>query len=254
MLIPNANGHYRFLRGIEPYSCGVVADPGWEIVHVTAADPPTWSEGFDWIDSILRQNQVDRSALCAVELRSPAPFTMDGFVDFNRGYCAILEQWQLLVGSDNPVARTNVAPLMDPPRVPSMHAFSFVRPNPRPAASAEPTFVVAGAGELRDALLETERIVRRGDISPHALLEKATYVLDVMEERLRGLGANWNGVTTVDVYTVHPLEPSLRDLILRRIGPAARHGITWHVSRPPVIEIEFEMDLRGVAKEWRSAR
>ena len=146
----------------------------------------------------------------------------------------------------NPVARANVAPVVDPPATPSLHAFSFVRPN---AGLNHPTFVVAGAGELRDGLLEPERIVRRGEISADALLEKAAYVLEVMEKRLAGLGAEWQEVTTANVYTAHALDAGLRDLVLNRIGPAARRGLFWHVARPPVVEIEFEMDVRGVACE-----
>jgi len=36
---------------------------------------------------------------------------------------------------------------------------------------------------------------------------------------------------------------------LNRAGPSAIHGIRWHYTRPPITEIEFEMDLRGVRTE-----
>ena len=35
----NPKGGYRFLPGIEPYSSGVIAEPGFEIVHVTLSSP-----------------------------------------------------------------------------------------------------------------------------------------------------------------------------------------------------------------------
>jgi hypothetical protein len=38
-------------------------------------------------------------------------------------------------------------------------------------------------------------------------------------------------------------------VLLPRIGTAALKGMTWHYSRPPIVDIEFEMDLRGVARE-----
>jgi len=246
MLIENKLGHYRFLKGIGPYSCGVVADPGWEIVR---ASPPAWipwREGFAWVDSVLKSEGLPRSALCAVELRSPQPFSMEGFVEFNRGYCAVLEQWKLILSGLNPIARTNVAPVADPPASPSLHAFSFVRAN---SHLSRPTFVVAGAGELLDGTLDSNRIVQRGETSSGAMLEKAAYVLDVMEERQRGLGVSWNQVTTVDIYTIRSIDESLRSLLLDRIGPAARYGLCWQVTRPPVLDIEFEMDVRGLACE-----
>jgi hypothetical protein len=30
---------------------------------------------------------------------------------------------------------------------------------------------------------------------------------------------------------------------------AARAGLTWHFARPPVIDLEYEMDCRRVARE-----
>ncbi len=244
MLIHNTNAHYSFLRGIDPYSCGVVAAPGWEIVGVTLPAAMPWRDGFDFVDQYLHRAGLERAALCAMELRSPRPFSMDGFIEFNREYRAVLEEWQLLVEGVNPIARTNVAPLIDPPTEVLLHAFSFVRPNPD---TPRPTFVVAGAGELREGILEAHRIVRRGAVSPDAMLEKAEYVLGVMEERLNGLGVGWGQVTSVNLYTIHSLDDPLRGLLLDRLGPAARHGLCWHMTRPPVLDIEFEMDVRGVA-------
>ena len=49
------------------------------------------------MDAHLAAEGCDRVALCAMELRSPAPFTMQGFIDFNREYCAVLKAWGLYV-------------------------------------------------------------------------------------------------------------------------------------------------------------
>ena len=73
--------------------------------------------------------------------------------------------------------------------------------------------------------------------------------MDLMETRLHGLGADWSGVTAVDIYTVHALERILPDVILKRIGSAGVLGVRWFFSRPPIVGIEFEMDLRGVRTE-----
>jgi hypothetical protein len=72
-----------------------------------------------------------------------------------------------------------------------------------------------------------------------------------MEHRLRGLGGDWPLVTAIDVYTVHPVGPLLPEIILGRAGAAAVHGVRWFHSRPPIIGIEFEMDLRSVRTELR---
>ena len=58
---------------------------------------------------------------------------------------------------------------------------------------------------------------------------------------------SWADTTATQVYTVHDLHPFLADEIVRR--GAARSGLTWHYSRPPVRELEYEMDCRGVTSE-----
>jgi hypothetical protein len=246
-LINHPTGHYQFLPGIAPYSCGVVAEQGYEVVRVTLRAALTWREGFDFVDRLLAQEGHPRASLCAMELRSRRPFTMQGFVDFNRQYCADLEEWGVYVDGVNPVARTNVCPVGLEADEPVLEAFSFVRPN---ITLNRRTFIVAGAGELIDGTLDEKGIVRRSETSPDAILEKAAYVCSVMEERLLGIGADWGDVTSMTAYTIHPLEPILEGLILARMPAAQRQGVRWLYSRPPVIDIEFEMDLRGVATEW----
>jgi hypothetical protein len=171
---------------------------------------------------------------------------MAGFLDFNRGYRAVLEAWGLMVDGINPVARTNVAPEIDPPPEPSLYAFSFTLPA---ETDGPPTFVVAGAGEVREGRLEGSAILRRGETSAEALTEKAAYVLSCMSERLRGLNASWSDATTVNVYTAHDISPFFRSLLLPGIGGAARHGVRRHLCRPPIVEVEYEMDVRGVRTE-----
>jgi len=75
--------------------------------------------------------------------------------------------------------------------------------------------------------------------------------MDLMESRLRGLGLAWPMVSRANVYTVHSITELLPAVILSRMGPAAIHGVHWHFSRPPIVEIEFEMDLRGTRTELR---
>ncbi|MBN9117570.1 MAG: RidA family protein, partial [Planctomycetes bacterium] len=84
---------------------------------------------------------------------------------------------------------------------------------------------------------------------PRGIATKAAFVLDLMERRLYGLGADWSRVNAIDVYTAHSLDTVLPQLVLNRAGPASIHGVRWHYSRPPITDIEFEMDLRGTRTE-----
>ena len=175
------------------------------------------------------------------ELRSPRPFTFEGFAEFNAAYVETLKRWGLLIDGVNPIARTNVAPVFHPPAAPCLHGFSYTVP----AVDAPRTFVVAGAGELHEGSLDPDDVVRAGETSAEAMREKAAFVLGIMNARLRGLGAAWMDVMAVNVYTVHDVHTLLGDLILPKLGAAAERGVTWHYTRPPVETIEFEMDLRG---------
>ncbi len=247
-LTEHPEGGYRFLPGIAPYSGGVVAANGHEIVHVLFRRPEPYRKGFERVAQHLIAEKRPRAALCGIELRSPKPFSFAGFAAFNGEYARILEDWGLFVDGVNPVARTNVAPAVGPPGEPVLSGFSYTRPS-QPAAS--PSFVVAGAGELPEGVLAPEAIVRAGESSAEAIEQKARFVMDLMETRLRGLGGDWSDLTDIEVYTVHPIDRLLPALILERVGPAAVHGVLWYFSRPPIEGIEFEMDMRGVGIEIR---
>lgn len=248
-------GDYRFLPGIAPYSCGVVCKPGFEIVHVTFQRPLKLSDGFEKVAQFLQNAGRPRTTLCAMSLRSPQPFSFEGFAEFNARYAEVLKSWGVFVNGVNPIARTNVAPvgLHTSPGAsavfdhdsPVLYGFAFSRPC---ADGHRPTFVVAGAGELPEGILSRDQIVARGNTSDGGLTMKTRFVLDLMEARMFGLGVDWPLVNKVNVYTVHPLTPLL-PILLARIGSAGVHGISWHHSRPPIEEIEFEMDLRGTQCE-----
>jgi hypothetical protein len=245
MLRDHPTGDYRYMPGISAFSCGAVARPGHEIVHVTLAAPVPWRAGFARIERHLSEAKRPRTALCGIELRSPAPFTFQGFAGLNEGYRALLAEWGILVGDDNPIPRTNVAPVVAAPPEPSLYAFSYTRPGATPA----PTFVVAGAGELRDRAQGPEGIVRHRDTSPDGMREKARYVMATMQDRLRTLGGAWSRITAIDIYTAEPIHALVLDEVLAGAGPAAIHGVHWYPSRPPIQGLDYEMDMRGVARE-----
>jgi hypothetical protein len=246
-LIDNPHGGYRFLTGIAPYSSGVLAAPGYEIVRVTLRTPLPYQSGFELIERYLAEQRRPRAALCGVELRAPGPWSFEGFAGFNADYQSLLAAWNLLLDGHNPLARTNVAPRVAAPSLPALYAFSYSMLSAAPDLPT--TFVIAGAGELPEGVLSAEAIVRGGEITAAAIEAKATFVMGLMRGRLAGLGAAWADVTAVNLYTLHSPEPFLVNIILEALGPAAIHGVHWHYSRPPIAGLEFEMDMRGVRRE-----
>lgn len=245
MLVENRRGNYSFLKGIAPYSAGVAAEAGFEVVHVRLARFLPLRAGFDAVEAHLKSAGRPMQALCGMELRSPRPFSFAGFQQFNAGYIDILKKWDIFLDGMNPVARTNIAPAVNPPAEPSLYGFSYTVPS----KATRKTFVIAGAGELPEGSLDPHDVVRRGESSAAAIQEKAHFVLGLMEGRLRGLGADWNDVTVTEIYTVHDIHPFLEKELLSRLGEGGAHGLTWHYSRPPIESIEYEMDLRGCGTE-----
>jgi hypothetical protein len=61
------------------------------------------------------------------------------------------------------------------------------------------------------------------------------------------LGFGWRDVTATQLYTVFDIYAHLSDEYVRRGATAG--GLTWHYARPPVEGLDYEVDVRGVARE-----
>jgi hypothetical protein len=244
-VLPFPDGGYRYLKGPFQFSGGVAAEPGFAIERAQFHRPVPLDEGFRAIERHIESLSRPLAALCACELRSPAPFTESGFTDFNRLYVGTLERWGIYRDGANPVARSNICPEIAPPAAPSLHAFSYTMPAP---SGTRPSFVIAGVADAAEGKGSyRDRTIRLGDTSAEGLREKARHVLGELERRMQAFGCGWADATAVQAYTVFDLHPVLADDIARRC--AISGGLTWHYARPPVECFDYEMDVRGVARE-----
>ena len=245
-----APGGYRYIPAVFQYSSGVAAEPGFEIERARFAQPLPLAQGFVAAEAYLRGIGRPSTAFAACELRSPAPFTEQGFYDFNKVYVVTLERWGIYTGGEkpvNPVARTNVCPMYDPPKEPVMFAFSYTVPA-RSGTAPRGTFVLAGGGEsLGPGSTHRDRIIRRNDTSPEGMRAKVTAVVGEMERRLQLLGLGWKDAVTTQAYTVQDIGHLVGEVLAAR--GACEGGLVWTYARPPVVELEFEMDVRGAARE-----
>ena len=237
MKISLEDAGYAFLKGGYPYSQGVAALPGHAIERVRLWQPLPMAEGFRFVADWLRSRNRPLTALCAAELRSPKPFTFDGFGEFNKDYRAVLEDWKIIRDGLNPVARSNVAPVGSPPKEPCFYAFCYtVKANSK-------DFVVAGSGEWPEGGRFPDDIVARGDTSASGIGKKAAFVIGKMRTRMDGLGVSQPGVA--QVYTAYDFHGVMADI--EALAPRA--SVTWHRCRPPIEGLDFEMDLRRVTAE-----
>ena len=239
-----SDGGYRYIEGMFQYSGGAAAQPGFEIVRARFLRPLPLAEGFRAVEAHMKAEGRATTAFCACELRSPAPFTEQGFIDFNRVYVQTLERWGLYRNGVNPVARTNVCPAYDPPPAPALYAFSYTVPS----KSERGSFIVSGSGEAPEGKPNyRDYVVRPNDVSVEGLREKMRFVLAEMQRRLAALGFSWSDATSTQAYTVCDIGPLVGKEL---VAPgAARDALGWHFCRPPVVGLDYEMDVRGVAQE-----
>jgi hypothetical protein len=243
-----AAGGYRYVKAVFQYSGGVAAEPGFEIERARFMRPLALAQAFAAVEAHLKAIGRPTAAFAQCELRSPEPFTDQGFFEFNKFYVGTLARWGLYKEGDpllNPVARTNVCPMYDKPVEPSMYAFSYTVP----AANAKrASFVLAGGGDAREAGPSyRDRIVRLNDTSPEGLREKVTFVIGEMERRMKLLGFAWKDAVTTQAYTVQNIGHLVGEELARRGAMAG--GLVWYYARPPVVGLEYEMDVRGAARE-----
>ncbi len=240
-----APGGYRYISAVFQFSSGVAAEPGFEIDRMRLARPLPLAEGFAAVEAHLKAIGRPSTAFAACELRSATPFTEQGFTDFNRHYVQTLERWGIFKNEVNPVARTNVCPEYDKPAQPSLYAFSYTVPA---AGAKRGGFVIAGGGEVGSGPGSfKERIVRYGETSPEAMRDKVRRVVAIMEQRLQALGFGWKDALSTQAYSVHDIGALVGPEIAAR--GATPGGLTWHFARPPVIGLEFEMDVRAATRE-----
>ena len=126
-----------------------------------------------------------------------------------------------------------------------MYAFSYTVPA-RDAKRG--SFIVSGSAEAKEGGASyRESIVRLGDASPEGLREKVRWVLGEMERRLGALGFSWADAVSTQAYTVRDIGFLVAEEIVKR--GAAPGGLSWHFCTPPVVDLDYEMDVRGAARD-----
>lgn len=236
-------GDYKFIVSPGgPFSAGIAALPGFALRRVRFLHPVPMADGFAFIKTHLARGGRPVTALAACELRSPAAMTGEQFQAFNSEYLKTLHQWGCKTGDINPLARSNLAPITEVPGEAMFFAFTYTVPEP----GASGDFLISGKPEIRDGVT-TDRIVGGRDVSLKGLETKARFVMNAMRERVDALGCDWSAVTAAQIYTVHDIRPLL-DPVFAEYA-VSQIGLAWYPAWPPVIGMEFEVDVRSVRTE-----
>jgi hypothetical protein len=221
-------GGIRFLPTDGPFSAGVASESGYQIVRVRLPRHTPLEQGFRKVEETLQKAGRPLTSLCAMELRIPAPLTRKGFDEFNRGYLAQHEAWGLRIEGHMQAARTNVAPELDPPSEPCLHAFCHTV-----IGHGRGTFVISGSPEPPG--------------NEGGLGADWDAMQKIMEERMSALGVSWADANDVQFYGPRDAHEAFAQAA--DPGPAAAPGVRWFFSRPPVEEFRLELDVRGLARD-----
>ena len=235
LTLHSVGGFYHLPHRIA-FGDGVVAAPGFEIIHATFFHPLPFAQGLDAAVSHLKSLGRPVAALCGAELRSPKPFTSAGFGEFNQTYIAKLDQLDIRVDGITPMTRSNVAPVIASPAEVVLYAFSYTVPSVR----AQKSFVLSGAADTDD-----NGPVAAGDQSIEGIRTKARFVANELDTAMKNLGVEPSLVTATNFYTAVPLDLTLLEIM----HSEGLHGARWYYSLPPIEGLSFEVDMRSVYRE-----
>ena len=241
-----APGNYRFIPAVFQYSSGAAALPGYEIERVRFDKWLPLADGFAQVAKYIQAAGRPLTSFCACELRSPAAFTEDGFRKFNEHYVKTLARVGPLRRLHQPGGAQQCLP-RDRSAVRAVILRLLVHPA-GPSGTPTPSFVIAGsARSARGRGSYPERTVRYRDLSPEGLKEKVGFTVGAMEGRMGELRLRLEGCDRrAGLYRAR-FSPGLADELVAA-APRVR-GLTWHFARPPVIDLEYEMDCRRVMRE-----
>jgi hypothetical protein len=239
-MISRPGSGYRFLPGGPVFAGGAVAEPGHAVVHAVLARWLPLEQGYALVEAHLKSLGRPMHALCGMQLRLPRQLSPGEFSEFNAPYVARLKAWDLLYEGQNPISRTNVSPALNPPREPSLHAFSYTVAADRGAA----TFTMSGMTERGPGT----SVIALGDVSPEGMQRKLAHVITVVSGRLAELGFDWHDATHVELYAAEEIPGAMAALAAKATG-AMQRGVRWHHGRPPVTGLELELEARAVARE-----
>lgn len=240
-------GSYAFLPGDSAISKAIVATPGHHLIGMHLQTPLPYHAGFTAISVFLGHLGIPVSALCGIELRVPQPLSFEGFAALNQDYTRLLDRYGLLIDGFGPMARTTVAPTADAPAEISLASFTVSVPA---LNSLGDEFLVSGAGDIRGEPYSAEAIVRPDENTLDAPAEKVAFVLACLTTALEQIGQHWTDVRDITVYTALASGPSILEQMLTPLDPHLTDRVRLLSSRPPLVGMGFEMDVRRISAQY----
>jgi hypothetical protein len=74
-------------------------------------------------------------------------------------------------------------------------------------------------------------------------------IVQTIEANMTALDVAWAEVTEAQIYGTRADHQVFGESGLRRFGELVRPGLRWFFSRPPIDDLNLEIDVRGLASE-----
>lgn len=242
-----SEGGFRYISDPgAPFSGGVASLTGHTLVRVRLHQPLPLNKGLDFVARYLDSAGRQPSALAGLELRAPSVMSRPTFLAFNQRYVAALRTRKFVTGPNVPVARSNMAPLYDPPTTDVVSAFTYAAPSNANDPSSGENFLLSGRPEYDGTV-----VIAPGDVSLEGMNRKAKFVMEQLRKDVAILGGSWSDVTGVQIYMTQPL-PLVMDAV--RAANILEAGLSFFPGSTPVIgfdgvRYEFEADVRAIHLE-----
>lgn len=225
------------IPGSAAFAQGVRALPGQAITEVRLPRHSSLEAGLHRLISVIKDRRMRADAVVGLELRSPRALDSEEFAIFNSDYRSLLREFELISGDDNPVCRTNAVPTAGAPAQVELVAAQLIVPSP---GSPGGDFVVSGAAELAP----DGSIIAEGDESPEGIGRKASFVVQVMRDRLASLDAR--APNRVNIYFPDEIR-GLASMALDGLDAEEGSAVCqWHCL-PPIAGPIFEIDCRRLS-------
>ena len=244
-----AAGNYRFIPAVFQYSSGAAASSGFEIERVRFDSLVPLAEGFAAVAKYIAGRGTAADLVLRLRVALAGGVHRGWLSRFNQHYVKTLAEWGLFDGTDQ-----------------SRRAQQCL-PGDRPAQRAVVLRVLVHPAEQRH-VADLRHCRRRGSARRHRQLSRADRALPRSQPgRVEGEGrftVRRNGAPARRVrfrLERHHGGAGLHRARFssgcrRRTGApgATRSGLTWHFARPPVVDLEFEMDCRRVIARGRDLK
>ena len=235
-------GGYRYIESVFQFSGGVAAEPGFAIERAHFAQPLTLAEGFAAIEAHLGAIGRPTTALCACELRSPAPSPNVASSSSTR---PTFKRWNgsvSFMNGINPVARTNVCPRLRNRRTEHSRVRLY-----RASDTSRTTFVVSGGAEAAEGAGDYHDSIVRSATPASTACGTSCAMSQPSRRAARGTRPEWQDATDVRVYTPARRRPA--DSPRASATGHRNHGVKWYDASPPVQDCDYEMDARTVLRD-----